>query len=139
MVAVPKIDSGGLLPGTEELQKAISMGLLDTALLLGWEPECTFDHDDEVLFSQRCHFACVRDSKWRMVAKGGGELRLNKFTRKVRFQMRHEDGYSFVASFFAVCAPPFGVRLEIFYHRLFSGRSHSSTCCFGLCFDRARQ
>ena len=35
MVAVPKIDSGGLFSGTEELQKAISMGLLDTALLLG--------------------------------------------------------------------------------------------------------
>ena len=36
VVAVPKIDSGGLLPGTEELQKAITMGLPETALLLGW-------------------------------------------------------------------------------------------------------
>ena len=35
VVAVPKIDSGGLLSGTEELHKAISMGLLDTALFLG--------------------------------------------------------------------------------------------------------
>ena len=35
VVAVPKADSGGLLSGTEEVQKAISMGLLDTALLLG--------------------------------------------------------------------------------------------------------
>ena len=65
--AVPKIDSGGLFSGTEELQKAISMGLLDTALLLGWELECTFDDDDEVLFSQRCHFACVRELLLKVV------------------------------------------------------------------------
>ena len=35
VVAVPKIDSGGLLCGTEELQKATSLDLLDTALFLG--------------------------------------------------------------------------------------------------------
>ena len=67
VVPVPKIDSGGLFSGTEELQKAISMGLLDTALLLGWELECTFDDDDEVLFSQRCHFACVRELLLKVV------------------------------------------------------------------------
>ena len=113
-VAVPTIDNGGLLSGTEELRKAISMGLLDTALFLGWEPEETFEDDDEVLFSQRCQFPCVRDSKWRMVAQDCGELRLNKFTRtSFSFQMRHEDGSSFVASFFAGCAPPFGVLVPL--------------------------
>ena len=35
VVAVPKVDSDGLLSGIEELQKAISMGLLDTAFILG--------------------------------------------------------------------------------------------------------
>ena len=113
MVAVPKVDSDGLLLGNEELQKAISMGLLDTALILGWEPEDTFDGDDEVLFSERCTLFRARDSKWRKVAEGCAELLLNKYTRKVRFGMRHEDGYSFVASFFAVCAPPFGVLLPL--------------------------
>ena len=109
LVAVPKRDSGGLLSGTGELENAVSMGLLDTALFLEWEPEDTFEDDDEVLFSERCHLACVRDLKWRKVAEGCGELRKNKFTRKVRIQMRHENGHTLVASFFAVCAPPFGV------------------------------
>ena len=89
------------------------MGLLDTASFLAWEPECTFGDDDEVLFSQRCHLACVLDSKWRKVAEGCGEFRKNKFTRKVRFQMRHEGGHSFDASFIAVCAPPFGVLMPL--------------------------
>ena len=38
---------------------------------------------------------------------------MNKFTRKVRFQMRHEDGYSFFVSFFAVFASPFGVLVPL--------------------------
>ena len=66
-----------------------------------------------MLLSQRFHLACVRDSKWRKVADGCGESRKNKFTRKVRVQVRHEDRYSFVASFFAVCAPPFGVLVPL--------------------------
>ena len=85
------------------------MGLQDTALKLEWEPEDTFEDHDDVLFSHRCHLACVRDSKWRNVAEGFGELRKNEFTRKVRFQMRHENWYAFVACFFAVRSPPFGV------------------------------
>ena len=107
MVAIPKIDFCGLLSGTEELQKAISMGLLDTAWLLGWEPEDTFPDDDEVLFSQRCRLYCARGSKWRQVAEGCGELRKNKFTRKVRFELRVESGFGWFAHFYAVRAPPF--------------------------------
>ena len=44
------------------------LSLVDIALILAWEPEDTFEDDDEVLFSQRCHLACVRDFKWRKVA-----------------------------------------------------------------------
>ena len=56
-----------------------------------WELECIFDDDDEVLFSQRCHLACVWDSKWRKVAEGCDELRQNKFTRKVRFEVASRE------------------------------------------------
>ena len=105
--------SRGRATVTEELQKAISMGLLDTAWLLGWEPEDTFPDDDEVLFSQRCRLYFARGSKWRQVAEGCGELRKNKFTRKVRFELRVESGFGWFAHFYAVRAPPFGVLVPL--------------------------
>ena len=77
-------------------------------MILGWETEDPFQGDDDVLFSQRCHLACVRDSKWRQEAEGCAELAQEQVYGKVRFEMRHEKGYAFAASFFAVCAPPFG-------------------------------
>ena len=76
VVSVPKIDSDGLPSGTKKLQKAISMNWPDAAMILGCEPEDT--GDDEVLFSKRCHLACVRDSQWRKTAEGFGELFKNR-------------------------------------------------------------
>ena len=112
-VAVPKIDSGGLLSGTRELLKAVSMGLLDTACILGWEPEETVLEGEAVLFSQHCRLYSARGSKWRQVAEGCVQLRKNEFTRKVRLELRSESGFAYFAHFYALCAPPFGVLVPL--------------------------